>query len=365
MKKTLILFFAMLMASAILIGCAGPAAPAAPPEEPPAAEEPAAAEPAPEAAEEPEAEEPAEEAAEPAAAAWNPTGPITIVTHVAPGGGMDVATRLFVDLARNYTDATFVVENVTGGATMIASRDVLSRPADGYTIFGAAMSNVNNVVAHGEDQDLLIDGYYWIAKIQRDPAAVIITNEARDAGMDFHGIIDQAREMGGDQIWAVPMIGGNKHFEALLIWQTTGVEGTAVPFESGPLGAAAVLGGSADVQMGNPFDTAGRDLWVAAIASPERMPGFEDSPTFAELGFPELNDMHMWRGYAVRRGTPPEMIEWFQDLVYQVSQNPEWIEYNAGNAIEPTAVFTDEFRDIIQDTMDTTEYWLRYLGLLD
>ena len=296
---------------------------------------------------------------------WVPNRPITIITHVAPGGGMDVATRLFVDLARKYTDATFVVQNTVGGATMIASREVLALPADGYTIFGAAMSNVNNVVSHGFDQNTYIDGYDWIAKIQRDPAAVIITTTAKDEGMDFEGIIAQAKEMDGGQIWAVPMLGGNKHFEALLIWRQTETEGTAIPFESGPLGAAAVLGGEAHVQMGNPFDTAGRDLWVAAIASPERMPGFEDSPTFAELGYPELNDMHMWRGYAVRKGTPIEMVEWFQNIVYQVSQDPEWIEYNAGNAIAPTAVFTEEFRAVIQDTIDVTEYWLRYLGMLE
>ncbi|MCL2378680.1 MAG: tripartite tricarboxylate transporter substrate-binding protein [Defluviitaleaceae bacterium] len=360
MKKTLFVLFAIMMLSLALAACTGetPAAPI---------ETAATPEPAPEPTPEPAATpEPAEELSEPAeSAVWEPTGPITIITHVAPGGGMDVATRLFVDIARQYTDATFVVENVVGGATMIASREVLSLPADGYTIFGAAMSNVNNVVSHEFDQDEYIDGYYWIAKIQRDPAAIIITNEARDAGLDFHGIIEQAREMEGGQIWAVPMLGGNKHFEALLTWQSTGTDGTAVPFESGPNGALAVLGGEAHVQMGNPFDTAGRDLWVAAIASPERMPGFEDSPTFAELGFPELNDMHMWRGYAVRRGTPPEMIAWFQNLVYQVSQNPEWIEYNAGNAIAPTAVFTEEFRTIIQDTINTTDYWLRYLGMLE
>jgi tripartite-type tricarboxylate transporter receptor subunit TctC len=223
------------------------------------------------------------------ASIWQPTGPITILTHVAPGGGMDVATRLLVDIASNYTDAVIIVENMAGGATRLASSEVLSRPADGYTIFGAAMSNVNNAVAHGWPLETYIDGYYWIAKIQRDPAAIIITNEARDAGMDFHGILEQARELDGGQIWAVPMLGGNKHFEALLTWQATDTTGRAIPFESGPLGAAAVLGGEAHVQMGNPFDTAGRDLWVAAIASPERMPGFEDSPTFAELGFPQLN----------------------------------------------------------------------------
>ncbi|TVR69555.1 MAG: hypothetical protein EA427_08035 [Spirochaetaceae bacterium] len=294
---------------------------------------------------------------------WEPTRPITIITHVGSGGGTDVAVRLMVDIAREFTDATFVVENVTGGATMNASNAVLARPADGYTIFAMAMSNVNNVVSNDFDRSVYIDGYHWLAKFQKDPAAVIIRKSDRDAGMDFNGIIEQAKQMQGRQTWAVPVLGANKHFEALQIWQATGVEGTAVPFVSGPLAAAAVLGGSADVQMGNPFNAKGRDLWVAAIASPERMPGFEDSPTFEELGYPELNDEHIWRGFAVRQGTPAGMIAWMEDLLLKIDQHPRWQQFNADNAIAPRAVFGDDFRAIVDRTVEVTEYWLNELDL--
>ncbi len=296
---------------------------------------------------------------------WEPTRPITIITHVGAGGGTDVAIRLFTELAREYTDATFVVENITGGATMNASQAVMGRPADGYTIFAMAMSNVNNVVANEFDRDVFIDGYHWLAKIQKDPAAVIVRTSDYEAGMDFEGVIQQARDMNGRQVWAVPVLNANKHFEALMIWEATGVEGTAVPYESGPLASAAVLSGSAQVQMGNPFNTAGRDLQVVAIASPERMEGFEDSPTFEELGYPELNNEHIWRGLAVRQGTPPAMIEWMEDLVTQVSQHPRWIRFNADNAIAPRAVFGDDFRAIVDRTVEVTEHWLRELGLAD
>jgi putative tricarboxylic transport membrane protein len=296
---------------------------------------------------------------------WEPTRPITIITHVGAGGGTDVAVRLFVDLARNYTDATFVVENVTGGATMNASQAVMGRPADGYTIFAMAMSNVNNVVANEFDRSVFIDGYHWLAKIQRDPAAVIVRRSDYEAGMDFEGVIQQAREMNGRQVWAVPVLNANKHFEALQIWDATGVEGTAVPYESGPLAAAAVLSGSAQVQMGNPFNSVGRDLQVVAVASPERLAGFEDSPTFEELGYPELNNEHIWRGLAVRQGTPTAMIEWMEDLILQVSEHPRWLEFNESNAIVPRAVFGDDFRAIVDNTVRVTEFWLRELGLAD
>ncbi len=304
--------------------------------------------------------------AAPAAAAagpWTPTRPTTIITHVGAGGGTDVAVRLFVEIAREFTDATFVVENVTGGATMNASNAVLSRPADGYTIFAMAMSNVNNVVSNDFDRSVYIDGYHWLAKIQKDPSAVIIRKSDRDAGMDFHGIIEDARRRPGQQTWAVPVLGANKHFEVLMIWDATGVDGAAVPFVSGPLAAAAVMSGSADVQMGNPFNAVGRDLWVAAVASPERLPGFEDSPTFAELGYPELNDEHIWRGLAVRQGTPQAMIEWMEDLVTKVYEHPRWIEFNRSNAIAPRAVFGADFRRIVDRTIQVTEFWLDRLDM--
>jgi len=303
-----------------------------------------------------------------AAGPWSPTRrPITIITHVAPGGGMDVATRKFIEVARNYTDATFVVENRAGGGTLIASNAVLNMPADGYTIFAAAMSNIASVVALDRNRDHYIHGYYWIAQIQRDPGSINITNAQRDAGVTFHSLIEDARALnaiGQRQNWVGPSVGGTKHIDAMVIWGATGIEAQWIPFESGPLASAALLGGQGVAQSGNPFDTVGRDLWVAAVAAPERLPGFEDSPTFAELGFPELNEIHMWRGYAVRRGTPPEMIEWFQNLVAQVTVNQDWINFNASNAVTPVAVFTEEFTETIERTVAEAEYFLRLLGLL-
>jgi tripartite-type tricarboxylate transporter receptor subunit TctC len=270
-----------------------------------------------------------------------------------------------LEVARAFTDAVILVENITGGATRLASAEVLSRPADGYTIFGAGMNHVQNAVAHGWDASRYIDGYYWIVMFQREPAAVLICAEARDAGLDFSGILRQAGEMEGRQVWAVPMLGGGRHFEVLQTWRETGITGVVTPFDSAANAAAAVQNGAAQVQMGSPSDAAGRGLWVAAVAAPARLAGFEDSPTFAELGFPLLNEMHMWRGFAVRRGTPDAAVAWFQQLVYFVSTHPDWVEYNARNAILPVAVFSQEFHEIVQETMDAAIYWRQHLGLME
>ena len=46
----------------------------------------------------------------------------------------------------------------------------------------------------------------------------------------------------------------------------------------------------------------------------------EDVPNFAELDMDSaLDEISMWRGYAVNKGTPASMIEWFQDICDKVS----------------------------------------------
>lgn len=46
----------------------------------------------------------------------------------------------------------------------------------------------------------------------------------------------------------------------------------------------------------------------------------EDVPNYAELGMDSaLDEISMWRGYAVKKGTPVSMIKWFQDICDKVS----------------------------------------------
>ena len=77
----------------------------------------------------------------PALAAY-PEKPIHIVNYVAPGGLMDVTSRKFVEIAKKYTKATFVVENKTGAGGLVGMNAVLEQPADGRS---------GNALAHRAD----------------------------------------------------------------------------------------------------------------------------------------------------------------------------------------------------------------------
>ena len=62
-----------------------------------------------------------------------PQKPITIIVYTGPGGLIDITARKFADIASNYTNATFVVENKPGSGGIVAMKRLLQLPSDGYT----------------------------------------------------------------------------------------------------------------------------------------------------------------------------------------------------------------------------------------
>jgi len=295
-----------------------------------------------------------------------PSRPLRIVNYVAPGGLMDLTTRKFVEIARKYTTATFVIENQTGAGGIIGQDYVLQRPADGYTIFAATSNNPITVISGGHNQDKYLWGFEWFANLMVDPESVITSTKQAQGIVTFLQVVADAKAKGGSQIWVGPSAGGNDHIVAMRIWDRLGIEAVWVPFTSGPLAMNALLGGQGVAYVGNPADTAGRpDLVNAVVSSPTRVKAYPDVPTFGELGWPELDNMIMWRGFAIKKGAPRYAVTWWQNLVQKVTEDPEWIRYHENIGIQVVNWGTEKFEAHIREENDATIRFLRKVGIIN
>src|SRR5262249_25612896 len=73
-------------------------------------------------------------AAVPALAADYPTKPIRLVVGFGAGGPTDIPARFIADKLGDKLGQRVVIENKPAAAGMIATRDVLAQPRDGYTL---------------------------------------------------------------------------------------------------------------------------------------------------------------------------------------------------------------------------------------
>lgn len=250
-----------------------------------------------------------------------PTKPIRIIVYTGPGGLIDVTARRFAAAAGRHVDTTFVVENKPGAGGLVALNEMLRTPADGYTLFAGTASVVAKVVETGRGQAFAeLD---WVARLMADPECVIV--RASGPTGSWAQLVADARARPGEQLWVGPAAAGLDHVMAMKVWDRAGLRARWIPYESGGKALAALLGGHGAAYVGNPGEALGNpELAVAAVSAPARLAAFPGAPTFGELGVKGLDGEAMWRGFALRRGTPAGPRAWYAALFATVAQDPQW-----------------------------------------
>ena len=299
----------------------------------------------------------------PAAFAAYPEKPVRVVNYVGPGGLMDVTSRKFVSIAAKYTDATFVVENKQGAGGLVGMQAVLEQPADGYTVFAATTSNIAKVLTSKKDVDEFIWGFDWIAMLMLDPECLIA---AKDSPLNtWEAVHKDALEKNGAQLWTGPAAGGNDHLLAMKVWDKSGMSAKWIPYSTGPEAMMALLSGQGVVYVGNAADIGGREGFsILAVARKERLKKFPDAPTFVELGVEGLEDEAMWRGFAMKKGSPEEAMVWWEELLKKVAADPEWREFLEKDGIDVIDYGREKFNARVQKDIDNFTLYLKKYGLI-
>jgi putative tricarboxylic transport membrane protein len=291
-----------------------------------------------------------------------PEKPITIIVYTGPGGLIDITARKFADVASQYTDATFVVENKPGSGGIVAMKRLLQLPADGYTLFACTKSNISKIVSSGGEA--YIEGIDWAAMMMADPECII--THTKQKVNTWEDILADARAKKGDQLWLGPANGGLDHVTALKIWDEAGIKAKWIPFKSGGKARAALLGEQGVAYVGNPREVLGNDeLQIAAVSSVERLPQFPDVPTFNEFGITGLDNEFMWRGFVLKQGSAPEIREWYDELFTKVNNDPEWREYWERGGIDVVYKSSEEFTEIVNNDKEQFTHYLQKIGIIN
>lgn len=280
-----------------------------------------------------------------------PTQPIHLLVYTSPGGLIDLTARRFAEIASRYAEVPFVVVNRPGGGGVVAFEEALRRPADGHTLVAVTRSNVSKMVSISRDG--LLHDLDWLGYVM-DNAHVLI---ARDP--DYRLFDDTT------QRWLGADIGGVKHVSAIKMADAADISMRWIPFSSGGQAVAALLGGLGDIYVGNPRDAlASEDLHIVAVAAAERIPQFPDAPTFAELGVDGLEHELIWRGFATQQGVPEGRRVWLQNIIKQVSADPDWQRMWQNDGVNLRYLDDQAFTEVVARDIDEFTYYIGQAGLI-
>lgn len=271
------------------------------------------------------------------AAEWKPNRPVEFIVTAGPGGGTDQFARVVQSIIQKYDlmPVPVIVANKGGGAgteglvyTKSAKGDPnklifttnLAYLMPMITKVGYSMNDLTPVAIMAADEFIL-----WTYADAPYKNAKDLIADAKSKNGSF--------KMGGAQSK------DTDHILTRQIEKATGVKVTYIPFKSGGEVAAQLSGKHVEANTNNPSENVSH--WKAGKARPlcvfskqqlaikekvTETQGFGDIPTCASSGI-AIEEFNMPRMVFMAAGTKPEQLKYYENILAQVRQKPEWIDW--------------------------------------
>ena len=246
----------------------------------------------------------------PAFAQGWPAKPVRIVVAYPPGGGIDVMARQIADKLTAAWGQPVVVENRPGANTIVATDAVAKSAADGYTVLMTtdATFSINPHLYAKLPFDTQKDfvPVTMLVLLQQ----LLVAHPSLPAGT-LPELIALAKAKPGSINYASYGSGSQPHLSGEMLKYKAGIDLVHVPYKGISLAVPAVMAGEVQLTFaGIATSTAplkGGRIKAIAIGGAKRSPLFPEVPTFAELGYPEV-ETHAWFGLFLPAGSPKEAV---------------------------------------------------------
>lgn len=283
------------------------------------------------------------------AQSW-PSKTVRIVVPFSPGGSTDAIARLLAKKMELLVRQSVVVENISGGGSIIGVQSVAHAPADGASMVFTGSGTIT--VMKYTNSSLPIDpsaALIPVTFVNTLPHWIVVRADRPEK--TFQDFVAFIRKNPGKVSISVNTIGGAAHL-ALANWaKTNGLDINIVPYRGSSAAMVDLLGGvtTAHVDVigsSLPF-VKGRKAKALAILQQKQIPDLPDIPASP----PESNGGLFVYGQhvlAVRSGTPASVVDRIYEVVKQVTAEPDFIEYLGSLGFErsvPTPAKAKEILD--------------------
>ena len=273
-----------------------------------------------------------------------PTRSVKVIVPFSAGSGADHASRFFGDLLAKQLGQSFLVENRTGAAGMLAMNTVKAAPADGYTILMGSNSlmAVNPIMLKELTYDAVKD-FKPIGGLTRGVNAIVVGKDSKYKS--FTELLTAAKTS------AVPLNGGTYAlgYELALAWlaNVAGVKFENILYKGLGEIMVSLQGDQLDFGIVSfngaaPLLKAGK-YRALALSSDQRHPDFPEVPTIAESGFPEFTN-YTWTSFYVRSDTPDQITNKLEETLQTVLATPLAREYADQVLVELMPLKADKMR---------------------
>ena len=291
-----------------------------------------------------------------------PSRTVRLVVGFSAGGPTDIPARFIADKLGTLLGQRLIVENKTGAAGMLATRDVLAQPADGHNLLLCTHFEPINTVLYKNPGFKLADiapvsliakYYYGIAMTNAIPAET------------FEQFLQYVKARPGEVSYATLGAGSAQEILARQIEKFAGLSMNRVPFRTGSQVLPDLIAGRVHIYVSPTLAVSpqyfGKELKILAVTSPARIKSLPDVPTIKEKGVDWVRSG--WLGVCARSGTPQPIVDLLNRHIVSIVATPEYRDLIEKGGSLPESSTQQQMRQVFAQTIDEVEATIREFGM--
>jgi tripartite-type tricarboxylate transporter receptor subunit TctC len=291
-----------------------------------------------------------------------PDRPIRLVVGFGAGGPTDIPARLIADKLGTALGQRVVVENKPAAAGMMATRDVLGQPRDGYNLLLCTHFESINTAVYKNVQFKLAD-LAPISLISKYYYGLTLSNSI--PVNDLEAFIAYAKAHPGQVNYASIGAGSAQEIFARQLEKLAGIQMNRIPFRTGPQVMQELIPGRVQFYVSPMLSVLplhqNKELKVLAVSSAERLASAPDVPTLKEKGIDFVR--FGWLGICAGAGTPQPVIDLLNRHIAAIVASPDYQSVIERSASLPVSSTPGELRDVIVETRDQVAATILEFGL--
>lgn len=250
-----------------------------------------------------------------------PSRVVRFIVPIGPGSSGDTLTRTFAERFRTVSGQSTFVENRPGADLVIGTQNLLSSPADGYSV--VLISNSAMVINPLVIKDLPYKAEELLPMLHLVSIPAVLVTSPDSRFKTLNDLLAAARKEPGSV--SIGVYGNSYRLGALDLARRAGVKFNAIPYKGASQAITDVIGGTADAAL---LDVGGAAPLIAAgkvrglaVASGQRHALMPAVPTAQEGGVADFT-LSTFIGFAIHAKTPAPVVEKLEVLMKRATDDP-------------------------------------------
>ena len=279
-----------------------------------------------------------------------PSKTVSVIVPWPPGGPSDIAARPLGKALGESLGQTFLIDNRGGAGGNIGTAALTKAAPDGYTLLVTSSApivinpSLYKNMPYNAEKDLTP-----ITNLLRVP--LVLAAHPSVPANNLQELIRYINNQQGKFNWASAGNGTPQHMTGELFKGVAKLDMQHIPYKGSAPAITDLLGGHVPIMFDStiaitPHIKAGK-LKAIAVTGAKRSVIFPDVPTFAELGYPEV-ESYAWYGMFGPAGMPKDLLTKVNAEALKAMKQPDFQKTLADTGSEFVGDTPENFRSFVR-----------------